>query len=197
MTVIIHEVDEKTGELLLRATPPAKLISIDWVRGVHLELGRMLEQLELLGPVRVHDNARLAFVTAARMLVSDLYVAIRHAELDAEPNQVSHDLEPHTPCVRKGCGHTFQAHHSPGAECTAVASRSPHTTVFCDCPRFQAPMPASMVRRLIDERTRSYSCDCAFAGPTNGAVCDHNKRGVQHSPGESCACLCHLPISGT
>lgn len=196
MTVIIHEVDDHTGELLLRATPPAKAISLDWIRGVHRELGRLLEQLELLGPVRVHDNARVAFVIASRMLVSDLYVAIRHAELESEPNQASHDLEPHTPCVRKGCGHTFEAHHAPGAECTAIVGSDGAGPLHCACPRFQSPMPVSIMRKLIDERTQRCTA-CKAPGPQRGAECRALELGHPYTSGQPCACPCHLPISGT
>lgn len=145
MTVILHEVDDNTGELLLRATPPPKPIRLDWIRGVHFELGRMLEQLELLQGKNTLDGytARCAFASAARMLVADLYVAIRHAELQLEPltARTAPPIAPTLECARKGCGHAFADHQSPGAECVAIVGTEGSEPLYCSCQRFASTLP--------------------------------------------------------
>ena len=144
MSVIVHQVDERTGELLMRAVPPPKPIALDWIRGVHFELGRLLEQLDTVRPTQPNAHiARCAFITASRMLVSDLYVAIRHAELELEPNPCDTDVSLNTPCAR--CNHSFAVHQAPGAECTVMtlpATSDDGQPRFCKCPRFQTTLPA-------------------------------------------------------
>lgn len=141
--MMLHEVDEKTGELLLRATPPPKAVPLEWIRGVHFELGRFLEQLEQLPPGHPNaQKARAAFVIAARMLVTDLYVALRHAELELEPDvQVAAAPDLRLPCARATCGHAFADHQSPGAECSAVVGSRRGEPVHCGCARYQSALP--------------------------------------------------------
>jgi hypothetical protein len=134
--IMLHEVDPATGELLLRATPPTKAVRLDWIRGVHFELGRLLEQLEQL-PTANTQKARSAFVIASRMLVTDLYVALRHAELELEPNELSEGIDLALPCARESCKHAFRDHQSPGAECTAIVG-STGGPLHCSCARFQS-----------------------------------------------------------